>query len=107
MSEWYRGISRQRPSGSTSIQVPPSRLAVWFYSNQLLQLVRNLVFVMSTTNCVWDGNSQTEQVYDDELDYNNLWEPWKNIVSVKTATANISHLQKIANIKTNKLRLNT
>ena len=51
---------------------------------------------MSTTNCVWDGNSQTETKYDDELDYNNLWEPWKNIISVKTATANNSHLQKIA-----------
>ena len=55
---------------------------------------------MSTTNCVWDGNSQTETKYDDELDYNNLWEPWKNIIiSVKTATANISHLQKIAKRK--------
>ena len=55
---------------------------------------------MSTTNCVWDGNSQTETKYDDELDYNNLWEPWKNIIiSVETATANISHLQKIAKRK--------
>ena len=54
------------------------------------------------------ATAKTEQVYDDELDYNNLWEPWKNIiVSAKTATANISHLQKIANVKTNKLRLNT
>ena len=55
---------------------------------------------MSTTNCVRDGNSQTETKYDDELDYNNLWEPWKNIIiSVKTATANISHLQKLAKRK--------
>ena len=55
---------------------------------------------MSTTNCVWDGNSQTTTTYDDELDYNNLWEPWKNIIiSIKTATANISHLQKIAKRK--------
>ena len=55
---------------------------------------------MSTTNCVWDGNSQTTTKYDDELDHNNLWEPWKNIIiSVKTATANISHLQKIAKRK--------
>ena len=55
---------------------------------------------MSTTNCVWDGNSQTEQDNGDELDYNDLWEPWKNIiVSLKTATANISHLQKIARRK--------
>ena len=55
---------------------------------------------MSTTNCVWDSNSQTTTKYDDELDYNNLWEPWKNIIiSVKTATANISHLQKIAKRK--------
>ena len=55
---------------------------------------------MSTVNCVWDGNSQTEQDNGDELDYNSLWEPWKNIiVSVKTVTANISHLQKIARRK--------
>ena len=60
---------------------------------------------MSTTNCVWDGNSQTEHVYDDKLDYNNLWEPWKNIiVSVKTATANISHLQKIAKRKNKQVK---
>ena len=55
---------------------------------------------MLTTNCVWDGNSQIEQDNGDELDYNDLWEPWKNIiVSLKTATANISHLQKIARRK--------
>lgn len=50
---------------------------------------------------MWDSNSQTTTKYDDELDYNNLWEPWKNIIiSVKTATANISHhLQKIAKRK--------
>ena len=60
---------------------------------------------MSTTHCVWDGNSQTELVYDDELDYNNLWEPWKNtIVSVKTATTNISHLQKIAKRKNKQIK---
>ena len=66
---------------------------------------KNLTFVMSTTHCVWDGNSQTELVYDDELDYNNLWEPWKNtIVSVKTATTNISHLQKIAKRKNKQIK---
>ena len=58
---------------------------------------------MSTTNYVWDGNSQNDQVDNtDELDYNNLWEQWKNIIiSVKTATANIIHLQRIG-AKTNK-----
>lgn len=66
---------------------------------------KNSVFVVSTTNCVWDSNSQTEQVYDDELDYNNLWEPWKNIiVSVKTATAYITHLQKIAKRKNKEIK---
>ena len=55
---------------------------------------------MLTTNCIWDGNSQIEQDNGDELDYNDLWEPWKNIiVSLKTATANISHLQKITRRK--------
>ena len=53
-----------------------------------------------STNCVWDGNSQTDQNNSDELDYNDIWEPWKNIVvSQKTATANIAKLQKIARRK--------
>ena len=53
-----------------------------------------------STNCVWDGNSQTEQNNNDESDYNDIWEPWKNIiVSQKTATANITKLQKLARRK--------
>ena len=53
------------------------------------------------TNFIWDGNSQTihGDPYD-ELGYNDLWEPWKNIIiSVKTATANITHLQRLAKWK--------
>ena len=61
---------------------------------------------MSTTNYVWDGNSQTDQVDNtDKLDYNNLWEQWKNIIiSVKTATANITHLQRIAQRKNQQIK---
>ena len=48
-----------------------------------------------STNCIWDGNSQTEQNNSDELDYNNLWEPWTNIIiSQKTATANIQKIPR-------------
>lgn len=57
---------------------------------------------MTTTNCLWDGNSQPNP--NDDITYNNLWEPWKNIiVSVKTATANISHLQRLATRKNTKI----
>ena len=50
---------------------------------------------MSDTNFVWDGNDP-----DDELGYNKLWEPWKNIIiNIKTATANITHLQRLARRK--------
>ena len=61
---------------------------------------------MTTTNYIWDGNSQTDQAdCTDELDYNNLWEPWKNIIiSVKTATANITHLQQIARCKNQQVK---
>ena len=69
---------------------------------------KNIVFIMLTTNCVWDGNSQTEQDNDDELDYNDLWEPWKNIiVSLKTATANIPTCKRLLDVKTNTLSLTT
>ena len=56
---------------------------------------------MSTRNCIWDGNSQPDPIDStDELAYNDIWEPWKNIViSVKTATANISYLQRLARRK--------
>lgn len=57
---------------------------------------------MTTTNCLWDGNSQPNP--NDDITYNDLWEPWKNIiVSVKTATANISHLQRLATRKNTKI----
>ena len=57
---------------------------------------------MTTTNCFWDGNSQPNP--NDDITYNDLWEPWKNIiVSVKTATANISHLQRLARRKITKI----
>ena len=53
---------------------------------------------MTTRNCVWDDNSPPN--LDDELTYNDIWEPWKNIIiSVKTSTANISHLQRLARRK--------
>ena len=53
---------------------------------------------MTTRNCGWDDNSPPN--LDDELTYNDIWEPWKNIIiSVKTATANISHLQRLARRK--------
>ena len=56
---------------------------------------------MSTSNYVCDGNSEIDQVDStDELNYNDLWEPWRNIIiSVKTAMANITHLQRIARRK--------
>ena len=61
---------------------------------------------MATTKYIWDGNSQTDQAdRTDELDYNNLCEPWKNIIiSVKTATANITHLQRIARRKNQQIK---
>lgn len=47
--------------------------------------------------CVCDGhyNSDIESDYnDDDLGYNDLYEPWRNIViSIKTATGNISKHQ--------------
>ena len=56
---------------------------------------------MSDTNFVWDGNNQTTHSDPvDELGYNELWEPWKNIIiNIKTATANITHLQRLARRK--------
>ena len=53
------------------------------------------------TNFIWDGNSQTihGDPYD-ELGYKDLCESWKNIViSLKTTTANITHLQWLAKWK--------
>ena len=54
-------------------------------------------------NCQCQHHSTTKYVkkgiktLDDNLEYNDLWEPWKNIViSVKTAKANITRLQNMS-----------
>ena len=58
-----------------------------------------------SSNCVWDGNSQTEQDNGDGFDFNDIWEPWKNIiVSQKTATANITKLQQLARRKQQQIK---
>ena len=48
-------------------------------------------------NCVWNGqNNNINTDLNDDLGYNDLWEPWKHIIiSVKTATANITRLQNM------------
>ena len=48
-------------------------------------------------NYVWNGqNININTDLDDDLEYNDLWELWKNIViSVKTANANITRLQNM------------
>ena len=58
------------------------------------------------TNYIWDGNSNlTDSNPDDELGYNDLWESWKNIIiSVKTGTANITYLQRLAKRKQNQIK---
>ena len=58
------------------------------------------------TNYIWDGNSTlTDSNPDDELGYNDLWESWKNIIiSVKTGTANITYLQRLAKRKQNQIK---
>ena len=48
-------------------------------------------------NYVWNGqNININTDLDNDLEYNDLWELWKNIViSVKTANANITRLQNM------------
>ena len=48
-------------------------------------------------NYVWNGqNININTDLEDDLEYNDLWELWKNIViSVKTANANITRLQNM------------
>ena len=53
-------------------------------------------------NCQGQHHSTTKYVkkgiktLDDDLEYNDLWEPWKNIItSVKTTKANITRLQNM------------
>ena len=48
-------------------------------------------------NCVWNGQNNNINIdLDDDLEYNDLWELWKNIIiSVKTAKANITRLQNM------------
>ena len=50
-----------------------------------------------TLTCVWDGSNNTLHYdNDDNLGYNDLYEPWLNVIlSVKTATANINKTQKL------------
>ena len=49
-------------------------------------------------NYVWNGqNININTDLDNDLEYNDLWELWKNIViSVKTAKANITRLQNMS-----------
>ena len=48
-------------------------------------------------NCVWNGQNNNINIdLDDDLEYNDLWELWKNIIiSVKTANANMTRLQNM------------
>lgn len=52
--------------------------------------------------CVWDGFSYIRQSNnEDDLRYNDLYEPWQNIIlSVKTAMANISKIQRMFKTRT-------
>lgn len=58
--------------------------------------------------CIWDGtNTSLNSDNNDDLGYNDLYEPWKNIiVSVETATANIGRIQNTLR-KENKYIINT
>ena len=48
-------------------------------------------------NYVWNGqNININTDLDNDLEYNDLWELWKNIIiSVKTANANMTRLQNM------------
>ena len=76
---------------------------MWFLQQPRDPAGKNSLYYVD--DCVWDGNSQTEQDNGEALDYNDLWEPWKNIIiSLKTATANITHLQKIVRRKNKSIK---
>ena len=45
--------------------------------------------------CIWDSKNNTLHSDNNDLGYNDLHEPWQNvIISVKTATANLIKIQK-------------
>ena len=47
-------------------------------------------------SCIWDSTNNTLHSDNDDLGYNDLHEPWRNIIaSIKTATANFTKIQDI------------
>ena len=50
-----------------------------------------------TLTYVWDScNNTLHSDNDEDLGYNDLYEPWLNVIlSVETATANITRMQKM------------
>ena len=44
--------------------------------------------------CIWDSKNNTLYSDNNDLGYNDLHEPWRNIIaSIKTATANFTKIQ--------------
>ena len=55
-----------------------------------------------STNFLWDGNSNiTDNDPDDELGYNDLWEPWKNNYKCKDCHGKYNTPTTTGKMKTN------